>query len=72
MLICSGKGVVTTKLDGTPEVRQDLPSSGLQGTLITIVFKQSLANDGFQKHLHEAKEKNGLLQTPPNSLNIEL
>lgn len=62
MLICSGNGVVITQLNGQTEIPEDLPMEGIQGALVTLVFKQSKANDGFNECLHRAKVMKDLLQ----------
>ena len=72
VLICSGEGVVITGKDGEAKEVKTLTGTGIDGTLVTLIFRQSLAQEGFNERLHEAKELKDLLQNTENSIKFKL
>ncbi len=69
ILIASGGGIVTTNSNGEPSVVHCSTEERLPGTLVTLVFKKSSAQN-FDHYLMKAKELELLLHNSPNSANF--
>jgi len=69
ILVASGSGIIATGDDGETSFTEELPGSGINGTVVTVAFRRPKAAH-FDDHLLKAKELENLLQRSHSSANF--